>query len=629
MMNKVFRLIVFAALILNCIIPIISYKPVYAATVTLTVNGAYTKTGCVTKNPSYIGGAVDYTNLNSDDGDTSYLNDNASGYAGYGDIWSRVVYPFSTFSSSHLEINSVTLYIKARCTTWATYYFAGMGYFGSVLIGSTYYDDTTYILPQTKSDTNYYTGSKTWSVNPATGLKWTSADINSAKFGYKEFMAWDGYITYMCLVVDYAPPTVPSVTTQAATNTIYSGAAHYSLLNGTLVSHSGNTTDYVGFVYGTTSVATNPGNVAPAASGYSTNSTIYTSSLAAYSSNITGMIAGTTYYFRAFAHNGIGFAYGDQYSFTTLTNPTVSLLAATNIASSAARINSQVTFDGNTTCNITFGLDLITHAADFSAYTTKVNVSGTYTTGQFPYYDLSSLNASSTYYYNVRIQNSYGTAYGTERTFTTTSGVNEPINVIAMPSSNQISVLWTKNGSSSTLVRYSTGTYPTTTAQGTQAYFGTGASCLITGLSEGTTYYISLWGYTGGLYSAAYATTIATTLAYSSPTSAAIPTTVNPTGWMQTPDASGFATLPFYPIMQLNSTAYDFPLNTLWIVCWLIASAVAGMIIYNRGNNNLTMAVVGSLVMLFVGMVGGILGFEIIAIIAGLVIMIIVIAGRY
>jgi ABC-type multidrug transport system permease subunit len=81
--------------------------------------------------------------------------------------------------------------------------------------------------------------------------------------------------------------------------------------------------------------------------------------------------------------------------------------------------------------------------------------------------------------------------------------------------------------------------------------------------------------------------------------------------------------------MQNISTAYDFPLNTLWIVCWLIAAAVVGLIVYNRGNNNLTMAIIGSLVMLMVGMVGGILGFEMIAIIAGLIIMIVVIAGRF
>jgi hypothetical protein len=384
-----------------------------------------------------------------------------------------------------------------------------------------------------------------------------------------------------------------------------------------------------GFAYGTSSVVANPGNVAPTVSGYSTNSTTYSSTLGAYSSNVTGMAAGTTYYVRAWAHNGIGYAYGDEVTFTTMTTPTATTLAASNVASTTARLNSQVTYDGNSSCNITFGWGLVSHAADWSLYTVKTNVSGNYNTGTFSYLDLTSTNTSSTYYFNVRIQNPYGTAYGTEQSFTTTSGVSEPTSLLAISASTQISVSWVKNSASSTMVRYSTGTYPTTTAQGTLAYLGTGASCLITGLSEGVTYYISAWGVTGGVYSAAYAYTLATTTAYTTATQPTISTPVSPGTWGQATDSTSMASLPFYPIVSNIATAYDMPVNTLWYIGWILAAVVIGIFAYNRGSNNLTAAIMASAGMMLLGTFGAILAFEAIAIALGIMLSLVVLIGRY
>lgn len=585
--------------------------PVHAATFTANLTAVGSQADGMYMLSFMPGG--NFTNLQTDDSDASVL------YQSYG-TWLYNCYDMTTFTASYSTINSVKIYYTTRANDYLHSY-AEKPY---IRISGTNYEGS--LAPGLLNTFQVF--SHTWTTNPATGAAWDTAAINAAEYG---LAGYNCSTTYFYVVVDYTPESVPSVTTQAVSNVIYSGA-HYALLNGTLVSWTGNVTDtYKGFVYGTVSVAVNPGNVGPYASGYTTVSANTTGTgTGAYSTNITGMAAGTTYYVRAYAHNSLGFAYGDEYTFTTLTNPTISLLAATNVASSAARVNSQVTFDGNwSTCNITFGLALVTHAADFSLYTTKINVSGTYSTGQFPYYDLSSLNASATYYYNVRVQNPYGTAYGTESTFTTTSGVNEPTNLQAIPGSSSVSVKWVKSSASSTMIRYSTGTYPTTTAQGTQAYFGTGASCLITGLSEGITYYISAWGYTGGVYSTNYTYTLATTTAFATATQASIPTTANPTGWLQTPDSSGFGTLPFAQIMQNVATAYDFPINSLWYIAWLVAATIVGLVIYNKGNNNLTMAIIGTVVMMFVGVIGGILGFELIAIIIGIIIMIVVIAGRY
>ena len=586
----------------------INVKPVHASTYTANITGAGSQaTGLYMLN--FVPGGT-FANLQTDDSDASTL------YFEYG-AWYYNCYPITAFSSSYYTIDSVTIYYKSKYASTLH------GYSEKPYIrisGNNYYGDLAAL------SSTFQTFSYSWSTNPATGLAWTDTAINAAEYGLAGIYS---STTYFYVVVTYTAPAVPSITTNTTTNIIYSGAAHYALLNGTLNSWSGNTTDtYKGFVYGTSSVAANPGNVGPLA-GYTTVSANTTGTgTGAYSANITGMAAGTTYYYRAYAHNSIGFSYGDELTFTTLTNPTITNLAATTVSSSTAQVNSQVTFDGNTSCNITFGLALSTQAV-FTNYTSFYNVSGTYVTGQYPLYALTSLNASATYYYNVRIQNSYGTAYGTELTFTTTSGVNEPYGIIAIPSSNSISVSWIKNGSQSTMVRWSTGTYPTGTAVGNLAYIGTGSSCLITGLNEGVNHYISLWGLTGGVYSTNYSYVMATTTAFTTASQPTISAPANPGTWGQTPSSAGFQ-IPFInQLVQANSTAYDMPVLTIWYICWFIAAVVIGIFVYNKGNNNLTAGVIALVGYLVLGTVGGLFGFEVIVIILGIIGAIVALVGRY
>lgn len=618
-MKKAILILQIILIVITCIIPeltlfIIPGKT-YAST-TFTAN----LTGPGTDLPGgygiYYGGAANYTNLQTDDGDTTRL------YLTYGSGYHDCSYTITTFSAAYWSIDSVTIYYKAR----ADYYGYGYNERPYVLIGgSRYYGSTASPYPMTYTYTLY---SHTWNTNPATGSAWDAAAINSAEYGLSTYNTDS---TYMYVVISYTVQSVPTLTTNATSNIIYN-VNHYALLNGTVLSWSGNNTDiYKGFVYGTGSIAANPGNVGPYASGYTTVSANVTGTgTGDYSSNITGMAAGLTYYYRAYAHNGIGYAYGNELSFTTLTNPTISLLAATLVSSSTARVNSQVTFDGNwSTCNITFGYALASHAANFAAYTSFANVAGTYATGQFPYYDLSSLNASATYYFNVRIQNPYGTAYGTETTFTTPSNIIEPYNVKAIPSSNTISVSWIKSTALYSMVRYSTGTYPAGTAIGTLAYLGTGSSCLITGLLEGVTYYISVWGMTGGIYSSNYTYTLATTTAYTTTTTTTISRPADPPGWNQGSSSSGFQLPIISQIIKLNSDSYGMPVNTFWYIGWFLGSVILGLVVYNKGGNNLTQAMIGSLGELFIGVIGGLLGFEVVAIVAGIGLGLVVLIGRY
>jgi hypothetical protein len=435
---------------------------------------------------------------------------------------------------------------------------------------------------------NTYTlDSYTWANNPAGG-SWNGTSINEAEYG---ILGYYQNITYFYVVVDYAPQTVPTVTTQAVSNIIYS-AAHYALLNGNITSSGGNTTDIRGFVYNTSSVAINPGNVAPPASGYSTNSTAYSSSIGAYTSNITGMAANTRYYVRAVAHNGIGWGYGDEVNFITIGSPTITTLTATSTSNSTSILNSQLTFDGNTTCNTTFGLSTVTHSTNFTAYTVFYTVPGTFTTGGFPAYTATSLNASTLYYYNIKVQNSFGTATGVEGTFTTTSGIAEPTNLVAIPSATTISLIWTKGvGSVYTLVRYSTGTYPTGVGIGTAVPLTTGGSTSVTGLTAGTTYYFSAWGMAAGVYSSNYTTVLCTTLAASIIIPTSNTTTTPNTSFTQTPSSTSLNNLPVAPIfVDWVSTTYNQPVNFLWYFVWIMAGVGMAVVIYKFSEGKLFVA---------------------------------------
>lgn len=381
------------------------------------------------------------------------------------------------------------------------------------------------------------------------------------------------FITYL---------TVPTATTQAVSSVIYSGGNHYALLSGNITSSGGSTIDQRGFVYGTASVPTNPGNVLPTASGYTANSTAYSTSTGAYTSNITGMLVGTTYYVRAIAHNISGWAYGDEVSFATVTNPTITNMSATYTTNSTSRLNSLVTFDGNQSCNITFGLALASHAANFAAYTNFYYPTGTYDTNDNPYYNLTSLNATTTYYFNVRIVNSYGTAYGTERTFTTTTGIGTPSNLMAIATSNTASLTWLKGvGSEFTLIRYSSGGYPTTVSSGTAIALTTGSSALASSLTSGVTYYFSAWGKAGTLYSDNYTTTMITTLAMSAAATPTPPTATPNNAWVQTPDDTKVANVPILStIVTLVSDTYNQPSAMTWYFFWIIIGVALGILTF-------------------------------------------------
>ena len=136
-----------------------------------------------------------------------------------------------------------------------------------------------------------------------------------------------------------------------------------------------------------------------------------------YTSSLTELNYGTTYYVRAYAINANGItAYGEEKSFTTLDKllPTVVTTTVAGITCYTAVSGGEVTFDGNvsvtsrgicwsTSQNPTIEDNKTTNGSGVGSYTTK----------------MTNLELYTTYYVRAYATNEEGTAYGEEVSFTT------------------------------------------------------------------------------------------------------------------------------------------------------------------------------------------------------------------
>jgi hypothetical protein len=600
---KVFNLLFALILAVGLFLPFA--QPVQALSTTLAITGE----GTLHSNTGYSGGTTDYANLNSDDGATSTwfpVNSEEYGYQ---------TYHMQAFASSS-TVDSVTLYLKTYHIIPQNYiypevYISGTSWYGAALSQESNCVGSTWILH-----------SYTWNVNPTTGIAWTPAEVNAAEFGFRSLEGTGGcaapIITYMYISVSYTGTAAPVVTTQAV-----------SAITPTTATGNGNVTS------DGDSAITERGTVYSLAADPTTGDTkdISAGTTGAFTTSIDTLTKGTFYHVRAYAINAIGTSYGADVEFTTVGDPTISTVAASLVSVTTARVNSQVTFDGavggGEACTVTFvyktGSPYANYAAILAAGGTEVAAAGTYTVGQFPYYDLSSLTLGTLYSFAVKIENSTATpVYGSVMTFTTETGISDTSGLTAIPTSTTISLAWVKGaGSNYTLVRYSSSAYPATVADGVLGYLNTGNSVIITGLIPGTTYYVSAWGKTGASYSATPVNAITTTLAYDSAPSTT-PKLVTPTPdstWLQPPSATKASTIPvFGPLVQTNATAYNQPVEYLWYFIWMLVAVGAAIVVYIRGNYNFVLSF-----SVMIGIIG--IGVWWYNIVAGMIVVVLAVIG--
>ena len=214
-----------------------------------------------------------------------------------------------------------------------------------------------------------------------------------------------------------------------------------------------------------------------------------------FTTSLSGLVPGTTYYVKAFATNGAGTAYGNEISFTT--NPVVLPTLTTNAVSTITRTTA--VSGGNVTNN--GGAVLISKGICYSTTpnpTIDQNMveKGT-TTGSFSA-DLTGLTPGTGYYVRAFATNSAGTSYGNEVSFTTS-----PVLLATLTTTPATAVLTTSATAGGTItndgggaistrgVCFGTSHNPTLTQNVVENGTGTGSfNADLTGLNSATTYYL-------------------------------------------------------------------------------------------------------------------------------------------
>ena len=303
-------------------------------------------------------------------------------------------------------------------------------------------------------------------------------------------------------VLSFTTTSAPTVTTGAATAV----AGTTATLNGTANPNLVATTGW--FRYSAIDPGTCDdtfGTRAPTSGGASLGAG---GSAVPYSQSVSGLTAGTTYYYCAIASSSVGVSVGAVLSFTTAAAPTVTTSAATAVTTNGATLNGSASpnqlaatgwFRYNTTspgtCNDTFGTRSPTSGGtSLGAGTSAV-----------PYaQSVTGLAAGTTYYYCAIANNSLGARFGAVMSVTTTA----PPSVTSAAATAVTSTGATLNGSSNPNNLSATGWFRySTTSPGTcndtfgaraplsgGASLGSGSSAVayaqpIAGLTAGTTYY--------------------------------------------------------------------------------------------------------------------------------------------
>ncbi len=382
----------------------------------------------------------------------------------------------------------------------------------------------------------------------------------------------------------------PDVTTVAVTApTLVGGIFH-----GTIDNVWGANCNYYGWVLATVTHG-DPGNVAPASSGYSdywqSGSGTYTAG--SYTHTYTTLTPGTKYYYRFFAHNTYGWTYGTELHFGTIPED------PTNLAVGAMTYTS-----------INLSWTKGAHAAQTMIRYETESTTGTYPAGPSDgteaYFNtgtscvLDLLNPGETYYIAgwSWIEGSDVWSNGYVSVVVTLS-VPPPVSLKAVPIDSQTINLWwiVPTGmrdvpTVSTIIYGCVGTYPAdppdppnasdfevydnvTGAEGVKDYTWTGASA-------GTPYFFSVWFYDNFTdnYTAAVSALCTTPAGY---TDAGVP---GGSGDFDPPDSSGMSDVPLNDTMEAIADTLGMQHGFFWglFVIGIAILATMGGVIYTKSG---------------------------------------------
>jgi hypothetical protein len=283
------------------------------------------------------------------------------------------------------------------------------------------------------------------SVGSGTAAQAISTTLSGLTGGTTYFfcvIAQNGNGTGLGSLLTFFTPGAPSVTTTSASNVTSTTA----LVGATINSNADATTAWVRFA--TTSPGTcndTFGTRFPTTGGTAMGSG---TTAQTFTSGLSGLTGGTTYFYCVIAQNGVGTSFGTVLSFSTLAPPTVTTVAASSVSSNGATLNgSGVPFGAATTgyfrfattnpgtCNDTFGT---------RAPTSSGAALGTGGTAQAFSQAVTGLQPGVTYFFCAVATNSVGTAFGAVLQFTTGAA---PPSATTLASSNVTGLSATFNGS--------------------------------------------------------------------------------------------------------------------------------------------------------------------------------------
>jgi parallel beta-helix repeat protein len=227
------------------------------------------------------------------------------------------------------------------------------------------------------------------------------------------------------------------------------------------------------------------------------------SAIGAFASSMTGLTPGTLYHVRPYVTNDAATAYGDEVTFTTLIVPTVTTQAVTNILTTTAVGNGNVTFLGipnPTQHGVVWATTANPTTANSKTTDGPVSATGTYTS------TITGLTPNTLYHVRAYATNTAGTAYGEDVTFTTllaptlTTQACTNLTTTAATGNGNITSLGIPNPTEHGVV-WSTSLNPTIadnkTTDGPVTLAGTFTSAM-TGLTSGTLYHVRAYATNDG-----------------------------------------------------------------------------------------------------------------------------------
>ncbi len=151
---------------------------------------------------------------------------------------------------------------------------------------------------------------------------------------------------------------------------------------------------------------------------YVPSSTLNVTDLGEFTTNISGLTPGVTYYAKGYATNTAGIGYTNEISFTTATYVTLTTITPNNVSYASALSGGNISSDGNSTITAR-GICWSTNPNPTTALATKtVETSNVNTLGSFSG-SLLNLTPNTKYYVRAYAVNIAGTAYGNLDSLTT------------------------------------------------------------------------------------------------------------------------------------------------------------------------------------------------------------------